>query len=374
MRPHFLLWAAIFSLSVAAASAHAQPPGKPFPPAMKPGMPVEGKPFAQPSKLEFGWIDVHVHLLGGRERDFPGAVQEAAAIVDSAGMRAMVLMSPPNVTGSVALYDTPDFIGAIRRYPGRFAFLGGGGILNPMLQGAASGEVSEALRKRFEEAAEKIVAQGAAGFGELAAHHLSHLPEHPYESVAADHPLLLLLADIAARYGLVIDLHFDVVTEDIALPPNFSSPPNPPTLKANVAGFERLLAHNRKAKIVWAHAGSDFLGHWTPQLSRELLRRHSNLYMSLRLGGGAPQNMVLVPGTGINPEWLAVFQEFPNRFVIGGDQFIASRFAQGTGPGMQFSARAPMIRQRTQKFLSLLPPELARKFAYENAERLYRLR
>jgi len=60
--------------------------------------------------------------------------------------------------------------------------------------------------------------------------------------------------------------------------------------------------------------------------------------------------------------------------VLGGDQFIASPFAQGTGPGMQFSARAPMMRQRMQKFLSLLPPELARQLAYDNAERLYRLR
>lgn len=374
MRPKFRLWAAVFSLILAAASANAQPPGKPFPPGMKPGMPLEGKPFAAPPQLDFAWVDAHVHLLGGRDRDFHGAVQEAAAIMDSAGMRAMVLMSPPQVGGGSAIYDTTDFVGAIRRHPGRFAFLGGGGVLNPMLQGAPSAEVSEALRKRFEEAAEKIVAQGAAGFGEISAHHLSHLPGHPYESVAADHPLLLLLADITARHGLVIDLHFDVITEDITLPPKFSSPPNPPTLKANLAGFERLLAHNRNAKIVWAHAGSDFLGHWTPQLSRELFRRHSNLYMSLRLGGGVPQNLAFVPGTGINPEWLAVFQEFPDRFVIGGDQFIASRFAQGTGPGMQFSARAPMIRQRTQNFLSLLPPELARKFAYENAERLYRLR
>lgn len=186
MRPHFLLWAAVLSLSLAAGGAHAQPPGKPFPPGMKPGMPLEGKPFGPPPQLDVGWIDVHVHLLGGRERDFHGAVREAAAIMGSAGIRAMVLMSPPNVSGSVALYDTADFVGAIRRYPGRFAFLGGGGTLNPMLQRAAGGEVSEALRKRFEDAAGKIVAQGAAGFGELAAHHLSHLPDHPYESVAAD--------------------------------------------------------------------------------------------------------------------------------------------------------------------------------------------
>lgn len=209
----------------------------------------------------------------------------------------------------------------------------------------------------------------------MTAHHLSHTSGHPYESVAADHPLLLLLADIAARNNVLIDFHFDVVAEDMKAPEWLASPPNPQGLVANLAAFERLLEYNRKAKIVWAHAGSDMLGFWTTGLSRRLLEKYPNLYMSLRMAPGrAPRNHPLGSNRELRPEWKRLLEDFSDRFVIGGDQFIASPSVRGMGPGMIFSQRAPMIRERTKAFLSALPPELYRKIAVENATRLYRLK
>ena len=368
------------------------------------------QPGSAASRIE--WIDVHVHLLGGggpRGADYPGAVRAAIAAMDEAGIKKSVVLPPPQVSGGRLPFDWKDFREALQAWPGRFAFLGGGGLLNPMLQDAGrENTVDEATRRRFADAAKEIRAAGAVGFGEIAAHHLSFMGGHPYESVPADHPLFLLLADIAARYDVVIDLHFDLVTEDMPLPPRLSSPSNPPKLQANIAGFERLLAHNRQAKIVWAHAGSDPLGNWTASLSRDMLRKHPNLSMSLRLrggmmpGGGPPPGMQppgLIPGRPrpgparpggmmqesmspsmafspageINPEWLKLLREFPDRFVIGGDQFIASPQLQGVGPGLTFAAIAPVIRERTRQFLVSLPPDVARKVAYENAMRLYKL-
>ena len=61
------------------------------------------------------------------------------------------------------------------------------------------------------------------------------------------------------------------VPSDVATPAHLQAGQNPPLLRANIEGFERLLAHNRKTKIVWAHAGSDPLGHFTPALVRALL-------------------------------------------------------------------------------------------------------
>ena len=90
--------------------------------------------------------------------------------------------------------------------------------------------------------------------------------------------------------------------------------------------------------------------------------------------GRAPQNHPLTPAKQIKPEWLRLLQDFPDRFVTGGDQFIASPAVRGTGPGLVFAQRAGMIRERTRTFLSALPPELARKIGYENAIRLYKLK
>ncbi len=343
--------------------------------------PVGGESGTRPPPRTGGieWIDVHTHLVGGRAdqgQDFWGATEAALAVMDAVGLRKMVVMPPPQVHGQPGLHDYDGFVGAIKRHPARLAFLGGGGSLNAMLQEAGQETaISDGLRRRFEEKALEILRQGAAGFGEITAHHLSHMAGHPYESVPADHPLLLLLADVAARHDVVIDLHLDPVAQDMNAPEWLASPPNPPVLGANLPAFERLLEHNRNAKIVWAHAGSDEVGHWTADLSGRLLAKHPNLYMSLRMGPAhAPQNHPLTRAGEIKPEWLRLFQDFPDRFVIGGDQFFVSPSVQRTGPGVLFSQRAPRMRERTSVFLGALPPDLARRIGYENAIRLYKLK
>ena len=256
--------------------ASGQRPGMGPRPGGGPGGSTRG-PSGPPVTLSFQWIDVHVHLAGDRS-DFRGAIAAAVAAMDESGISTMVLMSPPNVSGG-RLWDVDDVLPVLSPRA-RFGVLGGGGTLNPMIHDTKPEAVDDAVRRRFEAQAEAIIKKGAAGFGEIAAHHLSHMPGHPYESVDADHPLLLLLADVAARHDAVIDLHFDMVAEDMKAPEWVNIPPTPPVLRANLAGFERLLAHNRGARIVWAHAGSDQLGWWTADLSRRLLTTHPNLYMS----------------------------------------------------------------------------------------------
>ena len=319
------------------------------------------------------WIDVHVHLIADRmTSDYRGAVGAALTAMDEAAITKVVVMPPPQPAGAGAI-EIDAFVAALAPRA-RFAVLGGGGSLNGMIQDTKPDAVDDAVRRSFEARANDIIRQGAVGFGEITAHHLSHAPGHPYERSEPDHPLFLLLADVAARHNAVIDFHFDLVTEETKAPEWMSVPPNPPTFRANLPAFERLLEHNRGARIVWAHAGSDMLGWWTADLSRRLLAKHPNLSMSLRMvPGRAPQNHPLGPDGAVKPEWLSVFQEFPDRFVIGGDQFFVSPSVRGGGPAMSFAQRAPMARQRTRAFLAALPPDLARKIATENAIRLYKL-
>jgi predicted TIM-barrel fold metal-dependent hydrolase len=316
---------------------------------------------------QIDYVDVHVHPVSG-------SVEEPLAVMQSAGIRAMVLMPPPQVTGMRRLWDYDIFVAAAREQPAKFAYLGGGGSLNPMIHDTASGRVDDAMRKRFAERARRILADGAAGFGEMSPHHLAAMPGHPYESAPADHPLFLLLADIAAENGAVIDLHFDLVATDMDLPPHFSGSLNPARLRANIEAFERLLSHNRGARIVWAHAGSDPLGHWSAQRSRDLLTRHPNLHMSIRLGVGRRmmQNRILREDGGLDPGWRAVLEQFADRFMLGGDQFFAAGLP-GSGPGIEFARTAPMQRQLQTALLAQLAPDIARKIGFENARRLYRL-
>lgn len=330
-------------------------------------------PAASARAAGIEWIDVHSHPIGGKRlADYQGAVDAALAIMAESSLRHIVLMPPPQVQQGA--FDQADFAHILKPHPSRLSFLGGGGTLNVMLQRAAGTElVPESVTQRFEEEAAAILAAGARGFGEISAHHLSILPGHPYESVAADHPLLRQLASIAARHDVVIDLHFDPVSEELTAPDWMSSPPNPRVFRPNVEAFERLLAHERKAKIVWAHAGSDLLGHWNVALSRRLLEAHPNLHMSVRMAPGrVPAHHPLTPAGALKPEWLALLTDFADRFVIGADQFFLGSGVMG-GPAATFAQRSAANRQRTQQLLAQLPEPARSLIARENAKRLYRL-
>lgn len=324
---------------------------------------------AQP---EGDWIDVHFHLVADRDdlESFDEAARMALAMMDAEGIRTLVIMSPPRPQEN---FDIESIAGVVKKYGPRIVMLGGGGTLNPMLQEAGqSPQVSEEVRRRFEETAQRIIASGAKGFGEIAAHHVSLSPSHGYESVAADHPLLLLLADIAAQHDVPIDLHFDPVPENVEKPANLSSPKNPPVLKENLGGLERLLAHNRKTRIIWAHAGGDPVGFFTPKLAREMLERHANLSFSIRPTLNNPGAMVPPKGP-INKEWIAVLRDFPDHFVIGSDTFVVPTHYTGPDAPRVFAGRAEVQLRGIRRLLSHLPADLARRIGYENAERLYRL-
>lgn len=318
------------------------------------------------------WIDVHVHLFAdkGALADFDDAARAALLIMDAERIRTMIVMSPPRVREGP---DTESFAQMTQQYGPRLAMLGGGGTLNPMLQAAGnSTELSEGARQKFEEMAERIIASGAKGFGEITAHHLSHAPGHAYEAVSPDHPLLRLLADITARHDVPIDFHLDPVPADVATPARLGAAQNPPVLRANIEAFERLLAHNRKTKIVWAHAGSDPLGYFTPTLVRALLERHPNLALSIRPTSPRPSGMVHPTGE-VNGEWVAVLRDFSDRFVLGSDTMIVATRYTGPDTLRLFAHRGEGQRRGIRQLLSVLPPDVAPRIGYENAERLYNL-
>lgn len=316
------------------------------------------------------FVDTHAHLehtMG--VANFPGAAKAALAEMDEKAISRSLLMPPPQSPHSSSRYDYEDLLPIVKANPQKFSFLGGGGSLNVLIQDTPPDQVTDDIKKKFRARAESILAAGALGFGEITAEHFS-LPamgsRHPYESVPGDHPLLLLLADIAAEHNVPIDVHFDVSPEDRPLPPTLRSPPNPPTLHENLQAFERLLDHNPRAKIVWAHVGQDPGHARTVQLCRQMLARHPNLYMSFRTGKRGPQPLLPIAEDGtLKKPWLALIRDFPDRFVLGSDQFYVP-------PSMDrrtFEGGLDTLRD----LLNGLPPDLAKKVAFENAQAIYNL-
>jgi predicted TIM-barrel fold metal-dependent hydrolase len=68
-----------------------------------------------------------------------------------------------------------------------------------------------------------------------------------------------------------------------------------------------------------------------------------------------------------------VVEKYSDRFVMGSDSFLVADNAQRAGAAKIFSENSFNIRQAIREVLVALKPDVARKVAYENAERLYKL-
>ena len=100
------------------------------------------------------------------------------------------------------------------------------------------------------------------------------------------------------------------------------------------------------ALVLWAHSGFD-----RPEKVREVLARHKNLWADLAFRSDQST------GGQVSEDWLPVFKEFPDRFMVGTDTFAPERW-------YYVSDHAEFSR----KWISTLPEELIERIAYKNAE------
>jgi hypothetical protein len=312
-------------------------------------------------------VDTHNHFIGRQLQHFKFSLQEALVQMDKAGVKKVFILPPPISLKDPWTYDYKKLLSAISPYRKRFGFLAGGGSLNVMIQKAViTGQVSSQLRESFKKKAEEIATAGAAGFGEMTAEHLCLGPRHNYQTAPPDHELFLLLADIAAQHKMVIDIHMEAVSTKMNVPPRLGRfKANPRTLTPNIDAFERLLLHNRKANIIWVHCGWDNTGQRSVILDRRLLSKHPNLYMSFKISyRDSTSSYQPIDYEGkLKPEWLELIKEFPDRFMVGSDQFFEPADRKNRFPTSFFE---------TNSILALLPIDLARKVGHENALRLFK--
>ena len=217
---------------------------------------------------------MHAHpVVNLRASQMPSAASLIAAM-DARGI-ARTVLSPPLTTSGDAGTDTygaTELSALVRQAPDRLAFAAGGEVLNQMLQRTAASDVTLEDLARFRAEALAIVRAGAVAFAELGAEVFAagkNMPGgHTHQTSPADHPFLLALAGIAADSDMPIGLHMEAITAGAGQVPN-------------IAAFERLLAANRLARIVWLHAGWDRTGQRSAGMMQSLLQQHPNLFMTL---------------------------------------------------------------------------------------------
>jgi predicted TIM-barrel fold metal-dependent hydrolase len=302
------------------------------------------------------YVEEHTHF---DEKDIAGTVRSALAARGRQHAAMIFLQIPPDTYDHPGHYDAEVILAAVKKYPDQIRVLGGGGSLNAMIiQSVATGDSGAAARDKFKQRAEELLSEGVIGFGEMTAEHFDGMT--PYQYAPPNHPLYYLLADIAAEHGVPIVLHMEAVPENMPLPAGLSSPPNPRQIHSNISAFERLLQHNARANIIWAHAGADGTGYRTPDLCRRLLTAHPNLYMEIKADPLAQGLTYPLDADGkLKPEWLKLFTDFPDRFIIGSDQ----HYPEPKGSEQRWQEVVLLFNQ--------LPGDLRKKIGTQNIAHIY---
>ena len=178
----------------------------------------------EPAKAKAPYIDGHVHL----DDRGPAGVQSMLATISREGVKKVFVLVPPYTADDPENYDTEPLLAIAKQHPDKMAVVGGGGTLNAMLQQSmTSGDAGPEMQRKFKARAEELVKLGVIGFGEITTEHFPSPGSSTYQYAPADHPLMLLLADIAAAHNMPIVLHTEAVPQDMPLPAPLKSPPNP---------------------------------------------------------------------------------------------------------------------------------------------------
>ena len=236
------------------------------------------------------------------------------------------------------------------QYPNRIVSLYGGPAMRMIYRVFEAGHYTPGQQKKFVRLLEQAMRSGKyKGFGEIGLHHMETVKRNG-PIIPADHPWMLILADVAAKYDVPIDIHMEATDE-------------------NLAALERLLAHNRKAKIIWAHTGWSELSQATAEVWERLMARNPNLYGSLKhrtptARPPSPKINLRTKSGAIAPEWLHLLERFPDRFMVGAD----------IGPGVFVKGGNDFRHlKHMQAFLHRLPKRLLAPITRDNAIRVFNL-
>jgi hypothetical protein len=153
---------------------------------------------------------------------------------------------------------------------------------------------------------------------------------HLYDSANANGPVAKKLMQFAQDKQLAVLAHVDDVAIDL------------------------LMAHAPNARLIWAHTG---IGGATVQRVQALLAKYPQLMGELSYRPG------LTCGDGtLCPEWRALILKHPDRFLIGSDTWVNQRW--------QYYDE---LMSGYRRWLGDLPPEVARRIAWDNGARLFQL-
>jgi predicted TIM-barrel fold metal-dependent hydrolase len=258
------------------------------------------------------FIDAHVHL-----NDEP---MQLELMQRHGAERAVIFWGRNSDNESVA--------DAARRHPDRFIPFAS---VSP--ERAAYKRAWDADDTALLRTLDALLASGRfKGIGEISSTHFPSpgLPEADYDPLGAT---LVGIMELARKHHVPVMVHIELT---------------------RMRELSRLLAQFRDVPVIWAHGG------YTPMfLARRMLEQHPNLYYELSARTWpqhprSPDYTILRNGKDVWPEWLALIESKPDRFMVGTDASHRS------------AASEAMKAESVQAFLLQLSPEARERVARGN--------
>lgn len=261
-------------------------------------------------------FDAHLHY-NVEAYDGPYPLEDVLARMQRNGVRAVIANSRPN-EGTKRLARAPQTRAAgvtvvpfVRLYRDRADY-------NNWFR---DDSIREMVLAKLERG---TVAGPFRGIGEF----------HLYDSANADGSVARQLMALAAERGLVVLGHVDDVAID--------------KLMAHTPGRGKTLT------LIWAHTG---IGGSTPERVEGLLERYPGLLGELSYRPG-----LTCEGGRLCPAWRRLVLKYPGRFLIGSDTWVNGRWEAYDD-----------LMKGYRTGLGELPPEVARRIAWENGAELFGL-
>jgi predicted TIM-barrel fold metal-dependent hydrolase len=265
------------------------------------------------------YVDAHSHLLTVITPD------EEIALFRAAGLAGVVIMYP----------DLDALLGVARRNPG-FVIPSVSVARTPQMTGLRLGPTTADTFDQLQR--DGLV----CGFGELPTR-LDPNPD-PTDAAAFANPFRQRIYALANARKIPVNVHVSLAGPEV------------------VAAVEAVARSNPDMPLILAHAG------WVAdaELTGRLLAAHPNLHadLSIRLDPAKADNpnlalSVLTPDGALRPEWRALIERFPDRFMFAMDITESSRHG-----------RIPELVAAARRAFSPLPRDVEDAVAHGNIQRL----
>ena len=250
-----------------------------------------------PAAAQLPIFDAHIHY--SRPDWDVYTPERALSILAQAGVRRAIVSSTPD-DGTVRLYD--------RAPAGIVPFLRPYRTRDDMGSWTRDAAVAAYVEERLKRGIYRGIGESHFGADDVTA------------------PTLRRIAELAATQKLFLQCHVDETT------------------------VEKMLTTYPDVRILWAHAGMSS----TAATVGRLVDRYPMLWVELAL------RTDVAPGGTLASEWRALFVRKPDRFLVGTDTWVTSRWEAVRG-----------ATAAVQQWLQQLPGDVAEQIAYKNGDRLF---